>query len=130
MAIPQSLLRERYNIHENYPFDAIIHINKNSNWGLGLRNISKTSKNLTYALMRAIGTSLGFGSSIKKDERRGTFSFTSKKPSPFDKLIFSQTGNKLSDIDNSKSQDLANFVQPASGYLYIHKQSDLSLIHI
>ncbi|WP_288317608.1 hypothetical protein [Xylanibacter caecicola] len=124
MAIPQSLLRERYNIHENYPFDAIIHINKNSNWGLGLRNISKTSKNLTYALMRAIGTSLGFGSSIKKDERRGTFSFTSKKPSPFDKLIFSQTGNKLSDIDNSKSQDLANFVQPASGYLYIHKQSD------
>lgn len=124
MAIPQSLSRERYNINDNYPFDAIIHINKQSDWASGLRNISKTSKNLTYALMRAIGTSLGIGSSIEKDKHNGSFSFTYAVPTVFDKLIFSQSGNRLSDIDNSNSQELSIFTQSNSGFLYVYKQSD------
>ena len=70
--------------------DAVIHINKNTNWSVGVGNgISPTSKNLSYALLTAIAKAIGFGASVQYDETKDNIIFPFQDGmSAFDKLIW------------------------------------------
>lgn len=100
--------------------DAIIHINKNTNWSVGIGNsISPTSKNLSYALLTAVAKAIGFGASVQYDETKDNIVFPFPNGmSAFDKLIFSEDGKRLSDLDNSRPNELEDFVQQDCNYLY------------
>ena len=100
--------------------DAVIHINKNTNWSVGVGNgISPTSKNLSYALLTAIAKAIGFGASVQYDETKDNIIFPFQDGmSAFDKLIFSEDGKRLSDLDNSRPNELKDFVQQDCNYLY------------
>lgn len=100
--------------------DAIIHINKNTNWSVGIGNsISPTSKNLSYALLTAVAKAMGFGASVQYDEAKDNIVFPFPNGmSAFDKLIFSEDGIHMSDLDNSRPNELKDFVQQDCNYLY------------
>lgn len=111
---------------QNAPdYDAIIHINKNTNWSVGIGNgNSTTSKNLSYALLRAIATAMGFGSSIHYDRRQNITFYFSNGFSVFDSLIFSEDGKRMENLDNSRLQEFKDFVQHNNGDLYAAKKEN------
>lgn len=122
---PQSLFRKLYGkelVQGTYP-DAIIHINKNANWNIGVGGISSNAKNLSYAMMRATARALGFGSSVKSDSHGNIVFYTKRGHSVFDGLIFSSMGEKLTDLSPG-SQALSNFATGKSGVIYAHKPTD------
>lgn len=93
-------------------------------------NISTEGKNLTYALLRAIGVTLGFGSSIKYTFIRGQWVIHFGDPelySSFDYLVFSSTGKKLVEIPNSgkhNSSELINYITSKDcDAVYVLKES-------
>lgn len=127
---PQSLWRKINKLNtekENgiiKDIDAIVHINKERNWELGIGNISNGSKNLTYAIMRAIGTALGFGSNVKYGNRGEIMLYPRGGHTIFDELIFSENDKFLADKENNYPENLSGFVQQNSGYLYASKKLD------
>lgn len=99
--------------------DANIYINADSDWDCSHSSVILTdSKNMTYAMLRAIGVSFGFGSSvIERTSGIIGFSFI-RGYSVFDKLILSSANKKLSDITNlgnRKNTALENYVQCVDG---------------
>ena len=101
--------------------DAIIRINNLKSWDCSYSGTSVGRQNLTYAMLRAIAISLGFGSSITQKTIRGrdiiTFAINSGY-SIFDNLIFSSAGKQLNSISNIGTREntaLNNFVQPTNG---------------
>ena len=77
-------------------YDAVIHINKNAEWCVGIGDgMSGATKNLSYGLLRAMGSALGFGSSVQYDNGgRLTLGF-GDGVSVFDKLVFAEDGRRL-----------------------------------
>ncbi len=112
--------------------DAEIYINKKMVWDCSHNEIIiPSARNMTYAMMRAIAISLGFGSSVTKKTIRGNeiIVFGSKSGcSIFDSFIFSSDGLYLKDIDNIGNRNnpvLTNFSQPGNGtYIYAMTQDN------
>ena len=107
--------------------DAIIKINKNTKWDCGFSENSNNTKNLTYALLRSIAVSLGFGSSVIQKTIRGNdiikFNNTTGH-SIFDNLVFSSNNVRLGDIPNmasKKNQQLIDFATQQNGEVYVLK---------
>ncbi len=99
--------------------DAKIYINKKETWDCSHSNVILSgTKNMTFAMLRAIGVALGFGASVT-EKTSGLIGFSvSRGYSVFDKLVVSSSGTKLSDITNSgnrKNTALENFVQCTEG---------------
>lgn len=117
---PSCLLRKKNGLETPSRPDAIIHINNTTDWHLGIGRIGSNSKNLTYALMRAIGTTLGFGSSVKTN-KNSKLKFYCKQPTVFDNIVFSVDGEKLGNVKNDELED---FIKSNSGKLYAYKQSE------
>lgn len=105
--------------------DAYIYINNNVQWDCSHNDVVlPNTKNMTYAMLRAIATALGFGSSVTKrmvnDSEIITFGL-SRGHSVFDNSILSSSGSKLSDISNRGyrvNSALEAFVQPTSETIY------------
>ncbi|WP_302443615.1 hypothetical protein [Paraprevotella xylaniphila] len=112
--------------------DAYIFINKSKEWDCSHnKEINASTRNLTYAMMRAIAVSLGFGSSVTQKTIRGNDIIAfgkSEGHSVFDNLIFSSQGKSLKDITNignRQNSELTNYVQPTQGTnLYALKQDE------
>lgn len=117
---PLCLYRKIFGETQTDSPDAVIHINKNTNWSVGIGNgISPTSKNLSYALLTAVAKAMGFGASVLYDETKDNIVFPFPNGmSAFDKLIFSEDGIHMSDLDNSRPNELKDFVQQDCNYLY------------
>lgn len=112
--------------------DAIIRINNLKNWDCSHSETSVGNQNLTYAMLRAIAISLGFGSSITQKTIRGnniiTFAINSGY-SIFDNLIFSSSGQQLNGIPNIGTREntaLTDFVQPTNGVCIYALKADES----
>ena len=104
--------------------DAIITINSQTDWEIGYDG---QKYNLTLGLLRAIAHALGFGSSLTLNTNgtfiiRPTTSYT-----PFDKLIFSSSGQFLKDIIVSRrpmrNELLEAFMNPQSANMYVCYQT-------
>ena len=132
---PKSLYAQLYDKEmndENTPVDALIYINKRKPWDCSYNtSINASTRSMTYALMRAIAVSLGFGSSVTQKTIRGKdiIAFSENEGcSIFDEFIFSSQGKYLKDISNignRENPELTAFVQPEQGtYLYALKQDD------
>lgn len=132
---PTSLYSLLYNIDmsgEYQTADAKIHINKNTQWDCSYNEeVSNSTRNMTYTIIRAIATTLGFGSSVTQKNIRGNdiIAFGHKQGhSVFDNLIFSSQGKYLKDITNignRENTELTNYVQPVQGTnLYALKQDE------
>lgn len=112
--------------------DAEIYINKKMVWDCSHNEIIVPSaRNMTYAMMRAIAISLGFGSSVTKKTIRGNeiIVFGSKSGcSIFDSFIFSSDGQYLKNINNIGNRNnpaLTSFSEPKNGiYIYALTQDD------
>ena len=110
--------------------DALIYINKATAWDCSYHDeVNTSTRSLTYAMMRAIAISLGFGSSVTQKSIRGEdiIAFGYKEGhSAFDNFIFSSEGKFLKDISNvgnHENQELSAFAQPATDVsLYALKQ--------
>lgn len=99
--------------------DAVIHINSNTQWCVGAgRDAVAGSKNLAYAMLRAMASALGFGSSVRYDNE-GNIVFGCGGMTAFDRLIFAEDGTRMEDLPVSDHTSLENFVCPAAGYLYV-----------
>lgn len=100
-------------------YDAVIHINKNAEWCVGIGDgMSGATKNLSYGLLRAMGSALGFGSSVQYDNGgRLTLGF-GDGVSVFDKLVFAEDGRRLESFIGASEQELEDFIQQDKGYLY------------
>lgn len=117
---------------KNQTADAIIYINKNTKWDCSYNEkVCESSCNITFAMMRAIATVLGFGSSVTQKTIRGNdiIAFGNKNGySVFDNLIFSSQGkflNEIANIGNRENPELTSYVQPVQGtFLYVLKQDD------
>lgn len=110
-------------ISEDY--DAAISFNSDVDWGFGLGEELFSKKNATFAALRSIALAMGFGSSVETRSRY--VAFRSNYSSPFDKLIFSESGDSLSQIPMTGSlnnPDLNRFVCPDNGYLYVKEMSE------
>ncbi|MBO5180603.1 MAG: hypothetical protein J6B92_01785 [Paraprevotella sp.] len=121
---PQSLYYYINNDLNNngYPFDAIVQINKHTKWDCNLGGtFSPNTNNLAYAMMRAIATTLGFGSSVRNS--KGAISLSGKNIySVFDKCIFSSENQRMEDVS---IHQLPAFVQPPQGIsIYALKQDE------
>lgn len=132
---PTSLYSFLYNEDLNDPNtspDALIYINKRMQWDCSHnKEINASTRNLTYAMMRAIAVSLGFGSSVTQKTIHGEDIIAfgkSEGHSVFDNLIFSSQGKYLKDITNignRQNSELTNYVQPDQGAnLYALKQDE------
>jgi len=121
----QSLHRYLFNSNNYQTYDAVIKINATEDWYIGISDYDVAKKNLSYAAKRAIALSMGFGSSIIKNNR-GNIVFGGKRGhSITDHLIFNSNGTYLSSINNSNqkaSQAITNFVTSNTGSLYIKQQ--------
>lgn len=122
---PLCLFRKLNPDDSSEKIDATIKINKNTNWRVGLGDYYvPNTKNLSYAMLQSFATVLGFTSSVKKD-KRGNFKFNFiNKISVFDKLIFSNSGERLENISSTSSTAISDFVQQDSGYLYVLKANE------
>ena len=105
---------------------AVIKINKRSVWDCSSHSaVVRHTKNMTLAMLRAVGVSLGFGSSVKEKTKRGdTFiAFADNQMySVFDSKVVSSSGQRLTDIPNIGSRRnaaLEAFAQPQDGSLYV-----------
>lgn len=99
--------------------DAVIHINSNTQWCVGAgRDAVAGSKNLAYAMLRAMASALGFGSGVRYDNE-GNIVFGCGGMTAFDRLIFAEDGTRMEDLSVSDHTSLENFVCPAAGYLYV-----------
>ena len=120
---PLSLLRyEGQQIDNNDSVDAHITINHGNSWSSGL-GLNGQTKNLTLALLRGTIQSMGFGSSIIKNNR-GIISPSSTKYTIFDSFVCNSSGKKLTDIPitlNRTNTELNNFVKGSSGNLYFRR---------
>lgn len=111
----------------NVLLHSIIHINSNTTWNYSNNGESPSDNpNLTTAILRAIATTMGFGSSIQ--EYSGNPGFQTRDYSVFDNLIFASTGQYLKDIKNNGrkgSTELTNFVEALDGVsIYAYKNDD------
>lgn len=88
--------------------DASISINKQRQWECNHTHSVGENKNLTTAMLRAVGVALGFGSSVT--QRENAIVFQESYKSVFDGLIVSSEGKHLCDM-NTPAQ-LSAFVQP------------------
>ena len=111
--------------------DALITIHLGAGWSCD--NATEAvygEKNLTFAMLRSIGITLGFGSSVTSLIRRGEQIIhfgTNYGYSPCDYLIFSSSGKKLVDIPNigvSSSPELNKFVTDNSGIYVLKMDAD------
>lgn len=99
--------------------DAVIHINSNTQWCVGAgRDAVAGSKNLAYAMLRAMASALGFGSGVSYDNE-GNIVFGCGGMTAFDRLIFAEDGTRMEDLSVSDHTSFENFVCPAAGYLYV-----------
>lgn len=132
---PTSLYAHLFDVElggEDGKADAYIFINKSKEWDCSHnKEISASTRNMTYAMLRAIAVSLGFGSSVTQKTIRGEDIIAfgeSKGHSVFDNLIFSSQGKYLKDITNignRQNTELANYAQPLQGInLYVLKQDE------
>lgn len=109
----------------NDKYDGIIEINNKTNWrvGIGDYNVPNT-KNLSYVMLQSFAAVLGFSSSVQPN-RRGDLAFKFiRSMSVFDRLLFSNGGERMEDIPITSSTAIGNLVQQDSGYLYILKADE------
>ncbi len=105
-------------------YDATITINSQVDWGMGYETLSS---NLTLGLLQAISHALGFGSSIKLNTDRTFVIIPTTYYTPFDKLIFSSSGQYLSSIPiriggRRPNPSLEAFANPQSDNIYVLSQ--------
>lgn len=104
-------------------YDAVIHINRNTDWCVGMNNVcSGPMKNLSYALLRSMCSTLGFGSSVQYRDGEFVFCF-GDGISVFDKLVFAENGMRLENLKGMNGAVLGDFVQQDKGYLYVSEKS-------
>lgn len=124
---PLALCRKLNNgFLKNSPqYDAVIHINKNVNWCVGMNSGGAMSmKNLSYSLLRAMAMALGFGSSVQYNKRGEIAFYFGNGISIFDKLVFAEDGRRLESFKGMSGQSLESFVQQNNGYLYASEKLD------
>lgn len=123
---PQCLYRKLFPVNNRSAFsypDAIIHINKNTNWCVGVGDgASSDLKNLAYGMLRSVATALGVGSSVKKDSRNNVVFGFRDGMSVFDKNIFSESGKRMESLSNNSGKEFNDFVQQQNGCLYFYKK--------
>lgn len=118
---PQSLYRKIYGASSLMnTYDATIKIKSTTEWCVGISETVIGKKNLSYAVMRAIALSLGFGASIKKAGNNLCFA-QSRGHSVTDFLIFDDNNNYLSDIENKylRTYDLKPYIEDTTRNIYI-----------
>ena len=97
---PQSLYRKLWGeSSEMLVYDAVIDISSLANWCIGISDTPIAKKNLTYAVIRSIAQSLGFGASLWKATRYICFGQYNGH-SISDYFIFDNNGTYLNEIDN------------------------------
>lgn len=117
---PSSMYYNRFATRETgaNDIDANIIINTNADWDCSHNNVVLSDrKNMTYAMLRAIAISLGFGSSVTENTSGIGFS-VSQGYTIFDNLVLSTTGtrlNNITNVGNRKNTALENFVQRSDG---------------
>lgn len=104
---PSALYKQAYHDVSNN-MDASISINKLRRWECSHSHSSGNNKNLTTAMLRAVGVALGFGSSVT--QRGNAIVFQESYKSVFDNLIVSSRGERLCDM--ATPVQLSAFVQP------------------
>lgn len=112
--------------NDNSEFDAIIHINSQTEWGVGVGEgmMHSSLKNLSLGMLRAIAWTLGFGSSVKFDAR-GNLAFSVKKClSAFDNIIFSDEGKSMKDLSYERQSEFKSFVEQDYGFLYASEKEE------
>lgn len=127
---PMCLYRKIAGATNDVP-DAVIRINSDVDWCVGVGDgVSGNSKNLSFGLLRAFATAMGFGSSVKLDRREENvvFAFTNGM-SVFDKLIFAEDGTRMEDLNNDKREEFRNFVQQGNGNLYISDKAPSCVLY-
>lgn len=130
---PTSLYRHLWGeLGETTKPDAEIHINKKMEWDCSHNEtVVPSARSMTYAMMRAIAISLGFGSSVTRNTIGGNDIIVfggNSGCSIFDSFIFSSDGQYLKAIDNIGNSDnptLTSFAQPESGtFIYALTQDE------
>lgn len=127
--IPTSLYYNYYDDREPLSIDpdALVRINENITWDFSFdENSSSQYPNFNYAMLRAIGRALGFGSSLRNWTYRGSeiVAFSFANLTPFDYIIFSPTLGRLSDIDNIGKRYNAELEKFATSYsIYACKEN-------
>lgn len=122
---PLCLYRKKYNETALNNTDAIISINKNIDWCIGIGKTNYNQNKLSIAILKSIAIALGFGSSVKRNARKDIVFGFNKGMSIFDTLIFNEDGLFMKNIKNSQHNELKKMVQPSYGYLYAHKKEDI-----
>ena len=119
----QSLHRHLFHENDYQTYDAIIKINAQEDWFIGISDHVVSKKNLSYAVKRAIALALGFGSSIHKNNRGNIVFSLNNGHSAGDKMIFNSTGTYLSSIPNSRQRSSSDIIIFVTGNnLYINQQ--------
>lgn len=110
----------------------VISINSDVDWDCSFSSDSLLStNNLTYAMLRSIAHVLGFGSSIREIELRGTKTILGSNQhfSSFDNIIFNSNGEKMNELpclnNRTDNVEARAYCQPDSGvYIYAYNQSN------
>lgn len=120
---PQSLYTKNTKEDRNFEYDAIITINSNVDWNIGVAQIGANAKNLSYACMQSIALTLGFGTSLTT-KNYNNINFYAKYPSVFDRLLASSSGIKLSEITNNETSKLKAFACGSYGKVYARTKNE------
>lgn len=115
VAYPYSLCRKKG--WGSYSTDAEVIINSDVNWQCDYANIqNKSVHNITYAFLRALAHTMGFGSSIHKNKYGRIALKIANSKSVFDRLIVSSDGHLLK---NCSSSEIGPFAQSEFGQVYV-----------
>ena len=110
----------------------IININSDIDWNCSFSSDSLLStNNLTYAMLRSIAHILGFGSTVREIEFRGTKTIlgSNLQISPFDNIIFNSNGEMMNELPcySNRTDNVAakTYCQPEDGVsIYAFNQSN------
>lgn len=99
-------------------YDAILNVNSTTDWCVGTES-NDDEKKLVFAALQGIGKCLGYGTTLQYDRRKENIKFFfAKGYSVFDNLVFSDDGSRLADLTNNDRQELNDFAQQETGYVY------------
>ena len=125
--VPSSLYKIQNSLSEgNSIIDAVIKINRNVNWDCGYyKDNNNGVRNLSYAMLRSIAVSLGFGTSLSYVMYNSVpivkFKF-SHGHSLFENLLVSDNGIWLKNLSNTgkrQNPEIINYCTGVYGNVYI-----------
>lgn len=125
-ALYRKMFPDTYSQYETglISYDAILNVNSTIDWSVGTEN-SDDDKKLVFAALQGIGKCLGYGTTLQYDRRKENIKFLfANGYSVFEDLVFSEDGSRLADLTNNDRQELNDFAQQETGYVYALKRDN------